>query len=645
VTHAAGDTPMRFGEYPASPLPHARERTVLYIAMGILVVITYSVFFAVRRYSKAHPEALETLVSGREQFAKREANTDWEQIGFHRSLGGFMLALMSGLLLFVPMVVYQNLILPVYILPSAQAMGMWGRVAAMFPLVWSFFDMGTSVAHMKYFAEYRIKNPQKAVQFAQFYVWWQALTGAIQVALVVTFASIFLPETGYAVLIWAIVTHTFIQIPGFYRIFTDSLSALQRADYNQTLDIAMTMVIPMIVQPVVITLLVWWGRHNPIFGPAMGGLLGLGVAAYMTDYISFWFGYWLYRRIGYNAKLLFMAHFDWSVAIQSLKYGVFLFFSGMFGGIASLLHVTVVQGRLLNTNEVMGNIGMASNFTYAYSILQTLTATVLPGVSEVVTNGKKVLGQYYATMTYKYGGFISGFVCSILLAVADRFIIGSSGMEFQRAAIYVVPMLLIGALNFASWTADAIMYGLKTKLMTIFAALDLVLGLGIAYLLVDRFQAYALIFTPLITVLIKIFLSYAVNHRYCFPQRFYAWQTLGATALAGGVHYLWLRAVTGLIWQGDELTSILILFIALAASFPVYGFLYGLFGGWDDNTLAEFGRGTALSAFMKPMTRLFYHSTRLGAKLSPLHGRFPITIFAEARAEAESLTEERVKLV
>lgn len=645
VTRAAGHAPQRFADYPASPLPHAHERTILYIAMAILVALTWTVFFAVRRYSKAHPEALDSLVSGREQFMHREANTDWEQIGFHRSVGGFMFALMSGLVLFIPMVAYQNFILPVYILPSAQAMGMWGRVAAMFPLVWSFFDMGTSVAHMKYFAEYRVKNPRRAIQYAQFYVWWQALTGAIQVALVVTFASAFLPGTAYAVLIWSIITHTFIQIPGFYRIFTDSLSAYQRADYNQILDIAMTMVIPMLVQPIVISLMVWWGRHNPVFGPAMGGLLGLGVAAYVMEFVSFWFGWWLYRRIGYNAKLLFMAHFDKEIAVQSLKYGVFLFFAGIFGGVGSSLSVTVIQPKLINTNEILGNLGMAGNFPYAFSVLQTLTATVLPAISESVTNGRKLLGQYYATMTYKYGGFVSAFICAILLAVADRFIIGSSGRDFQRAAVYVVPMLLIGSLNFASWTADAVMYGLKTRLLTLFAALDLALSFTLTYLLIERWQVNALIYVPLVTLLIKISVAYFVNHRFCFPQRFYFWQTIGASALAGATHYLWLRWFTGLLWQGDEITSILILAIGLLVSYPVYAFLYGLFGGWDDNTLNEFGRGTNLSSFMRPMARLFYHATKLGARFSLLHNRFPITNYAAARAEAESLTEERVKLV
>ena len=643
---AAGDAPQSFADYPASPLPHTRERVTLYIVMAVLFALTWGAFFLVRRYSKAHPEALDTFVSGREEFVKREAHTDWEQIGFHRSIGGFMFALMSGLVLFVPMIAYQDMILPVYILPSAQAMGMWGRVAGLFPLVWSFFDMGTSVAHMKYFAEYRVKNPRKAIQYAQFYVWWQALTGAVQVVLVVVFASIYMPDSAYAILIWAIVSHTLIQIPGFYRIFTDSLSALQRADYNQILDIAMTMVIPMIVQPIVITLMVWWGRSNPVFGPAMGGLLGMGVAVYVMEVVSFVFGWWLYRRIGYNAKLLFMAHFDWDVAWQSLKYGVFLFLSGIFGGIGSSLHVTVIQNRLINTNEVLGNLGMANSFPYAYTVLQTLTATVMPAISEAISNSRKILSQYYAAMIYKFGGFISGFICAILLAVADRFIIGSSGQDFERAAAYVVPLLLIGAFNFVPWMGTAIIYGAdNTKFLTLLSAVDLVLGFGLNYLLVDRFQVYALIYTPFLVTVIHSALIFYINHHYSFPQRLYFWQTFGASALAGVAHYVWLRVVTGFIWQGNEITSLIILLLALLASFPAYALFYGFFGGWDENTLSEFDRGTRLASFMKPMARLFYRASKLGTRYSPLHGRFPITIYDEARAEAEALTEEKVALI
>jgi O-antigen/teichoic acid export membrane protein len=371
----------------------------------------------------------------------------------------------------------------------------------------------------------------------------------------------------------------------------------------------------------------------------------MGVAAYAMEVVSFIFGWWLYRRIGYNAKLLFMAHFDWDVAVP-LKYGVFLFLSGIFGGIISSLHVIVIQNRLINTNEVLGNLGMANSFPFAYTVLWTLTATVMPAISEAISNGRKILSQYYGAMIYKFGGFISGFICAILLAVADRFIIGSSGQDFERAAVYVVPLLLIGAFNFVPNMGVAVIQGAdNTKYLTLLSVLDLVLGFGLNYLLVDRFQVYALIYTPFLVTIIRAVLIYYINHRYSFPQRFYFWQTFGASVLAGIVHYAWLRVVTGWIWQGDEITSLIILLLALIASFPAYAFFYGWFGGWDDNTLSEFDRGTKLTSFMKPMARLFYRASVWGTRYSPLHGRFPITIYDEARTEAELLTEERVALI
>jgi hypothetical protein len=39
-----------------------------------------------------------------------------------------------------------------------------------------------------------------------------------------------------------------------------------------------------------------------------------------------------------------------------------------------------------------------------------------------------------------------------------------------------------------------------------------------------------------------------------------------------------------------------------------------------------------------------YEPTALGARLSPLHGRFPITNRLAAMEEARALTEEKVKL-
>jgi len=130
----------------------------------------------------------------------------------------------------------------------------------------------------------------------------------------------------------------------------------------------------------------------------------------------------------------------------------------------------------------------------------------------------------------------------------------------------------------------------------------------------------------------------------CFRQRFYFWQSLGAPLLAGAVHYVILRWLTGLIWQGEQITSVIIIFIGILLSFPLVAFLYALFGGWDDATLAELRRSADLAGFMRPFARLFWSASTFGVRLSPLHGRVPIDIRPAAVEEARTLTAEKVSL-
>ncbi len=189
VARGAGQTPLDYADYPGAPVPHPGERVVMFAILTGMLIVSGGAFVLVRHYSLAHPEALDELVIDRAEFETRQAQTDWDSIGYHRPLGGFLFALMLGLVLFVPLIIYQNLILPSYILPSAQALGIWGRVAQFFLLFWNIFDMGTSAAFIKFFAQYRVDNPRKAIQFGQVFVWWQALSGAFQVALVVVIAG------------------------------------------------------------------------------------------------------------------------------------------------------------------------------------------------------------------------------------------------------------------------------------------------------------------------------------------------------------------------------------------------------------------------------------------------------------------------
>ena len=646
VERAAGREPLSFADYPGSPVPHTPERNILLVIMGLLIVTTFGAFFVVRRYSLNHPEELDKIVSDRTKFQVHEESTEWENVGFHRPLSGFLVALSVGLVLFIPLIIYQNLILPSYILPSAQALGIWGRVTQFFNLAWTFFDMGTSVAFIKYLSEHRVKDPKKGIQYGQVFVWWQALSGAVQVALVIGLASTLAPRSAYALYAWSVIIHSFIQIPGFYQVMKHALTGFQRLDYSRVLEVGLNVVLPMLVQPVFVTIMFAWGKSHPVFGGAMGGLLGMGLAAYAAELLTFMLGLWLYQRVGYNARILFLAHFDWDVVKTSFKFGVFEMLGSAAWSFGQAAEIAITQTRLINYAEIWGNWGLAQNFIFAFSVTQTLNDGVMPAISEAISNGKRILSQYYSVMAYKYNGLTSAFIGAVLLAVAPRFIIGSTGVEFQRAAIYVIPLTIWGAVQFPSWVGDNVQLGSnKPYLKSLLVFSEQLIRVVLAWILLSRFQVTGLIIAYFVGLFSKGIASYIINHKVCFPQRFYIWQSLVAPLLAGATHYGVLWLICGLIWKGDQITSVLIFLIGILPSFPLYMFFYGLFGGWDTATLEELKSAVAISGAVQGLTRWgIYEPTALGARLSPLNNRFPITNRIEAMLEAKALTEERVKL-
>ena len=646
TARSAGQTPLSFADYPGSPVPHAKERNILLALMGLMLVTTFAVFFVVRRYSLKHPEELDKIVSDRSRFEVREAKTEWEKVGFHRPLGGFLVALSIGLVLFIPLIIYQNLILPSFILPSAQALGIWGRVTQFFNLAWLFFDMGTSVAFIKYLSEYRVRDPKRGIQYGQVFIWWQALSGAVQVALVIGLASTLAPKSAVALYAWSVIIHAFIQIPGFYQIFRHALTGFQRLDYSRLLDIGLNMILPMLLQPIFVTIMFAWGRTHPVFGSAMGGLLGLGIAAYAAELLTFLWGMWLYRRVGYNSRILFLAHFDWEVVKTSFKFGVFEMLGSAAWSFGQAAEVAITQARLINYTEIWGNWGMAQNFIFAFNVTQTLNDGVMPAISEAISNGKRILSQYYSAMAYKYNALLSAFIGAVLLAVAPRFILGSTGVEFQRAAVYVIPLTIWGAVQFPSWVGDNVQLGAnKPYLKSILVFSEQVIRIVLAWILLARFQVTALIIAYFVGLFAKGITAYFVNHKLCFPQRFYVWQSLIAPLLAAAAHFGILSLINGFIWQGDQITSVLIFLIGILPSFPLFMFLYGLFGGWDKDTLDELKEAVALTGGMRWLTRWgMYEPTALGARVSPLNGRFPITNRVAAMEEARMLTKEKVKL-
>lgn len=647
VERAAGDEPMDFALYPASSVPHKDDQFTLLVFLAVELVLFFGAFIIIRRYSHKHPEALDSIISDSRKFKANEASTDWEKVGFHRPLSGLLVGMGIGILLFIPLIIYQNLILPQFILPSAQALGMWGRVTQLFLLTWTIFDMGTSAAAMKYLSQYRVSDPQRGFKYIQVYLWWQALSGAIQVAIVVMVTSLGIVHTPYALLAWSIVIHTLIQIPGFYGVFRTTLNGLQRNDYARYIDAAGTLVLPILTQLALVPIFYAWGKANPATGASMGGVIGLGTAAYAIELLNFLLGMWLYRRLGYKAGILFMAHFDWKIIKETFRFGFFEMLGGLLVAAGGFLEIWVTQQGLVNYSETWGNWILAYNFLLAFTVSTNLFDGVMPAISEALSSGYKKLSQYYSAQSYKWGAISSAVLGAMLLVVAPKFIIGSSGEEFQRAAILAVPLMIFGSIQFFGWLGDAIFLGSnRPVLRAVMILLEQVIRVGLLVILLSRFQIEALVIGCFVGILVRGAVAYFVADKYCFPQKIYFWQTLSAPLLAGGAHYLFLSLVAKIIWQGDEITSVVLFFIGLIPAMPVFFFFYALAGGWDDAGLEEVTEASQMTGFLRPVVKVIFEiPSRWGAKISPLHNRFPIKIRELAMMEAQALTESRVKLV
>lgn len=648
TVRAAGQMPLSYADYPGSPVPHAPQHAGLVAALAIMLAGTSGTFLWARRHSRRHPEALDRIVADARRYGKLQQSA-WEEVGFHRPLAGFLFLVAVGLVLFIVLMIYQQTILYGALLKSPQARGAWSLITTFFSTFWVLFDWGTGTAFVKFFAQYRVDDPREGIKYAQLFVWWQAITGTIQLGLVMLIAAFVMPHTGYAFLSYYLILHALIQFPGFLTIFQNTFRAYQKQDYDQVLNLVIYLA-PVVVQSGTVYLLTQWGAANPVFGQSMGGVFGLGVGAYISQMLVFGVGYVLLKKLGYNGGVLFMAHFDRKTLTSALGFGTPITIAGIAGGLGYTIQTALIATYVLNWTEVQGNWDVVSpqGLLLAYSAVGGLYYGLMPAISEAFNHGRLALTRYYVAQGFKYGGFFSAFVGSALIGVGDRFILGALGEDYQRAAGLMLVMGLWGMIQFPAWFSDRLQEGTgRPDLQMWLLIMEQTIRIVFMFLLMPSMGLTGLILAYVVALPIKNVVAWWINRRLILVFRIYWWQTAVAPLLAGMVNWMLLRAL-GTAMGGDEsnqITAVILFFIALLPSLPVFCFFAGLFGGWDDAGLAELRRAAGLSSLGKPVAWLIYHASAFGARLSPLHGRYPLDLYDEAQVEAMALTKERVSLV
>lgn len=632
----------RYADYPLSPVPKAPVRLGIALLGTLILILGGAGYLLARRYAYLHPEAMRARIR---YMPGQQVGQGWEEVGFHRPLAGFIYITSLGLVLLLPLLAFKVYVLPHTLVPWPQVVGFWELTVRWFEVFWLVFDLGTGIAAVRYFSTLRVSNPREGFEYFQFYIWWQFFSGTVQVALIAWLAATYFPDTALAHMGYYFIAHAIIQFPGFLRVFGLFFRATQRLDYEQGLTLVATLG-PLVFQSVAVLALRRWGAGLPGIGEPIGAVLGLGVGLYLTEWSIFLIGLGLYKQLGYSLKPLFLPFFDGQIARRALSFGARLTFGALTVPLGHFAQTALIATFLINYGEVNANWAIAFVFTSAYGMLYTgLYDGLMPAMAQAYAQGYMTLVRYYIAQAFRYGMWFSVFILASLGAVADRVIVGALGEQYTRAAQLAIPLLIWGALQWPAWAADRTLEAVGRPALRSWLTLgEQVVRLGLMVVLARPLQIWGLLVAYLVALPLKSIVAWLVIMRKVTRARLYLWQTFAAPLLAGALLYAFLRALGSWFWEPTLASSAWLLVVALIPTFPLYGFLTAIAGGWDRGTLAELCRTVAMSGPAYPFAWLLYQGVRFGARLSPLHGRYPLAIRPLAEEEARALTLRRIPL-
>lgn len=672
-----GDAIPKYYEWSYSPVPHIFEQSIILVYVIIVAVIAVFLYFTVKKSSNLHPidiqdnlilvkkplqevveDTTKQIIDSKEITtkestfeSKEEPIIDkWEEIGMHRQVSGFFVSLFLAIFLVIPQLVFNVFIIPRFIQPFPQASGYFNYTVSLFQAIWMIFDMGTSFALAKYFAQYRVKNPEKAIHYIQIFIWWQILTGMLQIVIFAFIGSLIFPQTDLAHMSWIFIAHSLIQYPGFFMVFVYIFQGQQRSDLHLISQILFSVVLGLVGQLIFIVVFREWGRANPIFGEVLGASIGYAFGAYFAEWSGFFITMWFFKKQGFSVKRLFRIDFTKEELKESLRYGYKLMLGNVLVPAVLLLQMLLMSAFLPNYASEFGYYNLANTIVSVISAVMMLAQTLLGGFSEAHSHNRDNLVKLYIYEGLKWANFITFFLFAALLAAGDYFIIGAAGPSWARSTFYLGILLLFQLLGPYSWLGDAIFQGTGKTLYA-----------GLAWALEQTIRAVLLIIfiitiKQLIVVVIVYIIALAVKDIFVWiiirikitNYKFYPWSTFIAPGIAAFILYFLMRVLASLIWEiplGDKIFNVLILYVAGTLGFiNIFAFLLGFLGGFDENTLKELKKAAFMIGGLGYLNRVLYYAANAGCKISPFHDRFKITIFDSAMEEAHSLTLEKKAL-
>lgn len=654
-----------YGDWLGSPVPHSQAKLILGIVVLITGIGSVALYSYARRHKKEHREifindqeiAKEIAEKVPEEEIKKEIYVDkedkWEVIGMHRQIAGFFKLFFVMILLLIPQLVVTSFIMPVYLNPYPQASGWYSYTLHFFEAIWLVFDMGFNFGITRFFAQHRLERPEKAYHYVQLFMWWEILSGVVQIFFVAFLGSFIFPHTSFSYLSWMFVVHSLIQFPGFFLVFQYFFQAYQRTDFSMISFALQVFVLRLALQVGTVPLFKAIFANNVMYGPAFGAGIGLLIGQLLGDWILFIITLIMYKSLKLPLLPVFTADFTKDEFVETIKFGGKMVLGQMWVPLGWLLQVFLVGIYLPNSSAEQGYFELAFTISTIPQAISLLMTSMLGGLTEAYEYKKTNLHNYTSFSGTKWGSLWTFYLVSTFLAIGGPFILGASGPNWSRAAEFIPLLMLFQALGPTSWQAD---YEFAAANKPIYAGIAWIVEQFIRailtfVLLAEMHKMEAVIIAYIISLSIKNILVLILVRTKIHKWDWNVWQAYLAPLISAAVNYLLLRGVVFLVVDvmfGGEyniINAVILFVIGMFGMEYVYAFFDGLFGGFCDNTLDELDVATNMVTGVKGLVRAYYKMVAFGARLSPLHNKFKIKVYDAAFQEAQELTDIKKKVV
>nr|MDO8114538.1 hypothetical protein [Candidatus Sigynarchaeota archaeon] len=584
----------------------------------------------------------------------------WQNIGFHRPLGGFFYNLFFWFFgIFFGAFIGGWLYNLMY--PFPESLGYKGAATAIWGLFFQIWDLGTANVVNRYLGENSVKNPKKMILYVQYFIWYQSFTGLFQVTFISIYALFFVPSSQLAYAVWIMVLFSTVQYPGYLWIFKDILGSLQQFHRTNILGFLTGDVIQRVIEIVFVLIGRWVGDNNPAIGAIMGIAIGSVIGTYVDDFLSMGVCAWFFKSAlsKYNVQVrdCFRHEFDRKLAKDVLTFG-------LKTGIPHLLWPAVSLYSLwlwLTLVPQYTTFSAIAGFAGIFGGLVGMSLDLGGAISESFLNDKKKLAQYYIAQSWRFIGFIQWLMSSITVLIIFIYedIVRLVGLQYYiLGVIFIVPKMVRDIQQPYNNVSEAIITQTNhpniSFIMHLLEDILVFVDWTVFIFWLQLPQRYGIIAIAwlmpcgeLPAIVAKVAINYVLIHKRILKLKFSWWQTFGAPGLASacvlglgfafyGLVYVPVRAAFGFL----PAIILMAVYGILITPFYIYAPLTALFGGWDDGTLKMFKIAAKISGPSKFITIPMSKALEWTAKRSRLHNRFRFDD-AGALQEAKELMEQK----